>query len=230
MSTSGPIMTSRKLISMEHTSLLLVDQLTLNVNHQALIEQFYLQLASGEFIALHGPSGSGKSTLLRAIAGLIEATRGQILLNGQSPETIGWPRFRRQVIYVQQKPTLGEMTVAENLARPFQYATAEQGAYDANHATELLERLYLSSSILNQPASTLSVGEQQRVCLVRALLLEPTVLLLDEPTSALDVNAASAALEILAEARDQRGLSAIVATHDHSRLADLCERTLKLDA
>lgn len=212
---------------MDQPPLLSVEQLHLDVDGRSLVSDFDVTLTTSLFVTLHGPSGSGKSTLLRAIAGLIEIDAGLIRLEGQSPAVVGWPTFRRRVIYVHQKPTLGEGTVASNLQRPFQYATSDR-EFDSEQAVTLLERLHVKATSLQQAALSLSVGQQQRVCLVRALLLEPAVLLLDEPTSALDDDAADAVINLLTEYRDQRGLSAIIATHDQSKIDEQCGRRIEL--
>jgi putative ABC transport system ATP-binding protein len=204
-----------------------IDQLTLTINNQTLIDQFSLTLEQGEFVGLHGPSGCGKSTLLRGIAGLLAAESGDVRLGEHSPEELGWPSFRRAVLYVQQTPTLIEGTVRENLARPFSYRALEQ-EFDVDAAADLLERLELKRSLLDQAAGSLSIGEQQRACLVRALQLKPPVLLLDEPISALDKDAARAVIDLLAEMRDQNQLSAIIATHQRDQVDRICDRWVEL--
>lgn len=214
---------------MKSSPALAVHDLTFSVGKRPLFANVSLNLNRAEFVALHGPSGSGKSTLQRAIAGLIKADSGSIRLNNQSPEAIGWPHYRLQVIYVQQVPTLSEGTVRDNLNRPFHFASVQK-AYDESKAVELLTQMQLCSDILNQIASSLSGGEQQRICLIRAILLRPAVLLLDEPTSALDQDTADSVIRTLASEKNQHQTSAIIATHQPAQFETLCERSIELSS
>ena len=145
-----------------------------------LVRGFSVHLRPGELVALAGPSGSGKTTLLRTIAGLVDPAEGQILLDDRTPEQHEWPCFRRRVILLQQRPTVFEGSVEDNLKRPFRYRSAGK-AYSRDDAVRLLETFLIEPERLTQEARSLSEGQQQRICLVRALLLEPDVLLLDEP-------------------------------------------------
>jgi ABC-type multidrug transport system ATPase subunit len=187
-----------------------------------------LRLARGEILALHGPSGGGKTTLLRTAAGLIAPISGRVLLGGRPPEDLGWPRFRRLVPLVQQQPALLDGPVRESLERPFAYRSAAGRRFDERRAAELLDRLELPAGVLAEPARLLSVGQQQRVSLIRALLLEPAVLLLDEPTSALDGRAAGALEQLLREEARRGGLAVLVASHQVERAERWCDRSLQL--
>ncbi|MEQ9497528.1 MAG: ABC transporter ATP-binding protein [Deltaproteobacteria bacterium] len=168
-------------------------------------------LAPGERCALTGPSGSGKTTLLRGIAQLVAPVSGTVRLDDQTPEALGYPAFRRRVVYVGQRPALTAATVRANLEAAFSYRSASK-PFVLEEARTCLEALRLPD-VLDRAARELSVGEQQRVAFVRAFLLAPDVFLLDEPTSALDPDA-EAALETLLDAdRDRRKSSAVIVTH-----------------
>jgi len=193
-----------------------------------LFHDLGFNLDPGEMVALCGPSGSGKTTLLRAVAGLIDPSSGEILLNGVSIGEIGWPEFRRKVILVDQRPVLLAGTVEENLRLPFTYRTAGGREFPGGEAVALLETFGVSAGRFSQEARSLSQGQQQRVCLARAFLLKPDVLLLDEPTSALDPEAVSSVERILALETRRRGLSALVVTHDLEQAARLCDRIINL--
>ena len=180
-------------------------------------------LQRGELVALSGPSGCGKSALLRAIAGLIDLERGAVLLEGRPAGEDGWPAFRRRVTLVDQRPVMRDETVWENLKRPFSYAVS-RGGFPAEEAEQLLQRLRLDGPAKHRDARLLSGGEQQRVNLIRALLLEPDVLLLDEPTNSLDHDAALVAEALLREEAEHRGVAALVVTHDRHGCERWCDR------
>lgn len=195
---------------------------------QVLFRDLSLTLESGSRVALCGPSGSGKSTLLRAVAGLIDPESGTLLFRGDVPDDIGWPSYRRQVVLVDQRPVLLAGTVEENLRLPFEYGTAEDADFPESDALSLLKSFGVSPDRFDQEARSLSQGQQQRVCLVRAFLLKPAVLLLDEPTSALDPEAVRSVEKALVAETERRDLAALVVTHDPDQAERLCHRTVDL--
>jgi putative ABC transport system ATP-binding protein len=176
---------------------------------------------------MYGPSGCGKTTLFRTLCGLIDGAGGGVLLEGQAPEELGWPAFRRRVVLVSQQPGLIDLSVRENLARPFSYRSAST-PFPEDTAAQWLERLGVPPTRWHEPAGTLSVGQQQRVALVRALLVEPAVLLLDEPTSALDDAAADSVEGLIAELCEARGLAVLTTSHDRARMNAWCSRQVDL--
>jgi putative ABC transport system ATP-binding protein len=199
-----------------------VEGLRLSIAGRTLVDCLTLSVASGERVNLSGPSGAGKTIALRAIARLTDPDAGRLALDGQEPSDMGFPVWRRRVAYVAQRPVMFEGSVGDNLERAFSYRAAH-GPFDADRARALLERLGVAQQF-DQAARTLSVGEQQRVALVRALLVNPDVLLLDEPTSALDPQASSAVEVLLREA----GMGMLVVTHDAALTERLCDRRVPL--
>jgi putative ABC transport system ATP-binding protein len=187
-----------------------------------------LELHSGACVAVVGPSGSGKSTLLRSWARLIEPLDGELLLDGAPPEHYGWPRFRRSLVYLSQRPALGPGTLGESLERPFTFESNEAD-FDPEAARGLLLALGLGDLPLERRTSTLSEGEQQRVALVRALLLGPRCLLLDEPTSALDEEGVSKVEALLEARRESTGMAVAWITHDRQQAARVSSQTLALE-
>jgi putative ABC transport system ATP-binding protein len=210
----------------EPTPLLSAADLDVRGGESLLLTGVQFTLGPGEMLGLTGPSGCGKTSLLRAITAL-DPAGGTIRLNGQTPEQIGYPSYRRRVILLQQTPVLLDATARENLAEPFGYASAE-GPFDEARAAELMDELQLGRGRLDQPAASLSVGQQQRLCLIRALLCNPAVLLLDEPTSALDSDSVAAVEQRVRHEADANGLAAVLVSHDHAQARRLCDTVLDL--
>lgn len=155
-----------------------------------------------------GPSGSGKSTLLRLLNRLADPQSGRVVYEGRDVRERDPLALRREVSLVPQLPALVEGTVHDNVA----YGPRLAGhSFDARSCLELAG---LDAAFEDRDASKLSVGEQQRVMLARALALEPRVLLLDEPTSALDQEARDAVEGTLMRLRARTAISIVVVTHD----------------
>ncbi|HSW44049.1 MAG TPA: ATP-binding cassette domain-containing protein [Phycisphaerae bacterium] len=204
-----------------------LEQFDVAVAGRPLLEGIDLELKPGQTLALSGPSGCGKTTLLRAVAGLIEPAGGRVFLSNQTPNDIGYPLYRREVVLVHQQPVMLDLTVMDNLRRPFQYRGAP-GPFPQERACDWLERLGIESHRFDQPARSLSVGQQQRVALVRAMLLEPAVVLLDEPTSGLDAESAGAVERFVREQCDRPCRSALVVAHDRQHPEAWCDARIDL--
>ncbi|MCZ6507602.1 MAG: ATP-binding cassette domain-containing protein [Acidobacteria bacterium] len=197
---------------------------------QLLLDEVSLELAPGDRLALTGPSGSGKSLLLRALVVLDPLDAGRIEWRGEIPAGNRVPAYRRRVIYLQQAPWIFEGDVETQLAIPWTFGTTQEESFDRAQAERLLERTGRSAAFLAQEGSNLSGGEAQLVALVRALLLEPSVLLLDEPTSAMDQATKSAAEALLEEWIEGIADRAwIWVSHDAAQLARTCRRRLELE-
>ena len=176
---------------MTDTTLLSLRDLAVNAGPQSLLRDLDLDLQAGEIVAFRGASGTGKTTLLRTLACLQDPADGRLELAAGSPTDLGWPAWRRRVVLVPQLPVMLADTVGDELAHAFTYR-GQTATFDPDRAHILMAALRLDQVADDTPPQDLSVGQQQRVALVRALLLDPDVLLLDEPTSALDQDAAEA--------------------------------------
>jgi putative ABC transport system ATP-binding protein len=174
--------------------------------------------------AVLGPSGSGKSTLLRLLNRLADPDEGTVRFHGQEVRSLDPLELRRRACLVPQLPAPVPGTVADNV----RYGPRLRGG-DADPARPL-ELAGLDPSYADRDASRLSVGEQQRVMLARALALEPEVLLLDEPTSALDEAARDGVERTLAQLAGRSGLSMVIVTHDRAQAERLADRVVRLDA
>jgi ABC-type iron transport system FetAB ATPase subunit len=210
---------------MSADALLSVRGLAVTRGGRRLFDGFDLDLHPGECVALRAPSGGGKSSLLRVLCGLDDAVAGEVLLGGATPGAIGWPMFRRRVQLVAQEPVLPAGTVGEALARPFHYAAAEAD-FAPEAAEALLAALFDAPPALDRQTTALSVGERQRVALVRALLAAPPILLLDEPTSALDPEATAKVEAAVSRHLRTAGAGALVVSHDPEQASRWCDRVI----
>jgi putative ABC transport system ATP-binding protein len=173
--------------------------------------------------AIVGPSGAGKSTLLRLLNRLADPDRGEIAYRGR-PLTAYEPlALRREVALVPQLPALLEGTVESNL----RYAADLAG--EPLDAERTLARAGLDPSFAGRDVARLSVGEQQRAMLARALAQRPRVLLLDEPTSALDHAARDKIEAALAELRRELEISIVLVSHDPEQARRLSDWVLQLE-
>ncbi len=173
--------------------------------------------------AIVGPSGAGKSTLLRLLNRLADPDAGTIAYRDRPLDSYDPLELRREVSLVPQLPSLLEGTVESNLA----YAADLAGKQlDAERCLRLAG---LDPGFAARDVAKLSVGEQQRAMLARALAQEPRVLLLDEPTSALDHAARDAIEATLAELRRELDISLVLVSHDPEQARRLAEWALRLE-
>jgi putative ABC transport system ATP-binding protein len=194
-----------------------------------LLQEIDLTVRAGDRLAVIGPSGAGKTLLLRALALLDPLDAGEVCWNGRSVSGAAVPSFRRQVMYLHQRPALFEGTVEDNLRLPFELATSAAGAFDRDRAVELLTDFARDSSFLDKRQRDLSGGESQIVALVRTLQMAPSVLLLDEPTAALDadtVRAAEGAVQRWQRAEPRRAF--LWVSHDAAQPARVADRAIRL--
>ncbi|HEX2468372.1 MAG TPA: ATP-binding cassette domain-containing protein [Solirubrobacterales bacterium] len=171
-----------------------------------------------------GPSGSGKSTLLRLLNRLSDPDTGTVRYREADVREYDVLELRREVCLVPQLPALLEGTVADNVSFAGRCASREP---DINR---LLELAGLDASYADRDAGRLSVGEQQRVMLARALALEPRVLLLDEPTSALDAGVRDAVEATLLDLRSRLDISLVLVTHDLAQARRMADWVVRIDA
>ncbi len=156
-------------------------------NGTKLWNDLSFEVNSGEFVRITGASGAGKSTVLRLCVGLETASSGDIRLEGTSLSRWNIFELRHRVSYLPQLPMTLDGTVRENLLLPWTFAANRSLTPPTGEAMrEGLDKLNLNDTSLDTSALSLSVGQKQRVCFLRTLLVKPDVLLLDEPESALD--------------------------------------------
>jgi putative ABC transport system ATP-binding protein len=188
-----------------------------------------LAIPRGQFAAIMGPSGSGKSTLLGLLAGLDNASSGQVLLDGVditglSEDRMAEVRGRKIGFVFQSFQLIPTLTAEENVMLPAELAGA--GSSVTRRAKELLTRVGLADRLDHYPVQ-LSGGEQQRVALARAFITKPPILLADEPTGNLDGKTGQQVLELLLELNRMEGATLVLVTHDPA-LAGHADRVITL--
>jgi putative ABC transport system ATP-binding protein len=188
------------------------------------------RVEKGEMIATMGPSGSGKSTLLNMIGGLDRPSEGTVIIDGRDMAGLSddeLTRLRREKIgfifqFFNLLPTL---TAQENVALPL-HLTGAGGREARARALEMLERVGLRDRTEHLP-DELSGGEQQRVAMARALILNPPLILADEPTGNLDSTNGQEVLTLFKKLQSQFGATVIMVTHD-AKAAAFCDRILNM--
>jgi putative ABC transport system ATP-binding protein len=189
---------------------------------RVVFDDLHMAIAEGA-TSVVGPSGVGKSTLLRLLNRLADPDRGVVRFRGRDLRELDVLELRRQVVLVAQLPALMDGTVAEAVMLGVRLAGRPPVDVD-----ELLALAGLRAQFAPRTAARLSVGEQQRVMLARALALRPHVLLLDEPTSALDADVRAAVEDTLLDLRRRLAVSLVVVTHDRSQAERLGENVVEL--
>ncbi len=187
-----------------------------------------LEIQSGQMVFLFGPSGSGKSTLLELLAGVLKPNSGDLILNGENLSRLNMAEldhFRAANIgYIFQNFNLIPfLTVLENIQLPFLFQTTN---FDSTLLSHLVDRLGLTQFV-DRSVSQLSVGQQQRVAVARALLKKPKLILADEPTSALDYDHREGFLKLLFELSRQERTTVLFVSHDRT-IEKLFDRAVNL--
>ena len=192
-------------------------------------------VAKAERVLLLGESGSGKSTLLSLICGTMVPDHGRVEIAGTDLTTLSSSKrdtFRADQIGVifQQFNLLPFGTVADNILLPLHFSAArkKRAGNAQDTAKTLCKSLGLPDDALHARAATLSVGQQQRVAVARALIGTPPLIVADEPTSALDANSQNAFLDLMFEQVASNGTSLLMVSHD-PRLGDRFDRVIRME-
>jgi phosphate transport system ATP-binding protein len=215
-------------------SVITVRQLRVRSRDKTLVGPVSFSLQHGSTTGLCGPSGAGKSTVLRALVDLLPRglTREgdlQVLDRTVAPGK-GDADLRAKIVLVPQTPVVFGGSILDNAlfglrhvlraSREVLQERAEQALHEAGLWKEVADRL-------DSPAANLSAGQRQRLCLARALALEPAGLLLDEPTSALDERSRDTVEQSIAALRGRRAV--LLVSHDPAQVERLCDTTVHLD-
>lgn len=195
-------------------------------NSQEVLKSVSLDINDGEFVVILGASGSGKSTLLSLLSGLEKADSGLIECNGARLDNLKddeLTKFRKEQVgfIFQQYFLLSHLNVEDNVKLGANLA-------DNKDYGQIIEAVGLKDKLKSKP-SQLSGGEQQRVCIARALAKNPKILFLDEPTGALDEKTGREVLDYIANLQRQKGFTMVMVTHN-ANIADMAEKVVKMNS
>lgn len=179
-----------------------------------LFANINLTVEHGDFILIRGKSGIGKSSFLRLLNRLHEPTEGQIWIEGKPITDHQITSLRRRIGYLQQTPTMIAGSIEDNLNLPFHFKSGRQLNRPSQKILEqMLGNFLLTSIDLQSNAQNLSVGEKQRIALIRTFLSEPEIILCDEPTSALDSESQKIVENAIEQINVEKKTTVLLVTH-----------------
>lgn len=194
-----------------------------------------LNLAPGEVLGIVGETGSGKSTLGRAVLRLVEPTAGEVVFSGRNVLNFNQTelkQFRKEAQIVFQDPLASlnpRKTVSECIGESLLYHGLVKNAYEQKErVAEVLHQVGLPVDVMYRYPHQFSGGQQQRICIGRAIALNPRLLICDEALSALDVSVQAQILDLLLDLKQRLSLSYIFISHDLSAVRYLCDRVIVL--
>ena len=224
---------SEKLIQIENLKTYFPQQKTLTGKARAWIkavDDVSLTILTGECLGLVGESGCGKSTLGRTILKLVPSTSGKLTFKGTEIEGLDHPRFqafrpKMQMVFQDPRASLNpKMTVLQIISEALAICPGiDKGRY-AQRATELLHMVDLRPEHLFRYPREFSGGQQQRICIARALATQPEFIVFDEATSALDVSVQAQIINLMANLQKQLNLTDLFISHDLSVMEHICHR------
>ena len=199
---------------------------TYNNGKTEVLRDVSLEIVDGEFVVILGASGSGKTTLMNVLSGLEKADGGTVTANGKNLSEMTEKQltaFRREYVgfIFQQYYLLPHLNVENNV---------KMGAHLAKNDAyrEIIAAVGLESKLKSMP-SELSGGEQQRVCIARALAKKPSVLFLDEPTGALDEKTGREILDYILREKEKQGFTAVMVTHNQN-IAETAQTVIRMNS
>lgn len=217
-------------------TLLDIDKVTFGYHHQPqLFNQITLTLRAGENVALLGRSGCGKSTLARLLIGLVSPSSGEIRWCGTSLTKLkgkAMKQFRKDVQIVFQDPITAvnpRKTIDEIIREPIRHLLSLTKKEEQARIAKMLDAVELDSFLLNQRPPQLSGGQLQRVCLARAMVVEPKLLILDEAVSNLDLILQAEIIQLLKNLQQQFYTACLFITHDLRLVERLCHQLMVME-
>ncbi len=213
-------------------AILEIDHLSCGYGAKTIIRDVSLKVVSGEVLSIIGPNGSGKTTLLKAITNIVKPEKGKILFQGRNVQSIPRNELARKVAVVGQTVEPAMMTVQDYILLgrlPYfkKYQFMETGK------DRLLAQRYMAltdtDKLKDQLMSQISGGERQLASIARALVQEPTLLLLDEPTSHLDITHQAQILGLIHRLNQELGLTVLMVVHDLNLASEYSSRLVLLN-
>jgi phospholipid/cholesterol/gamma-HCH transport system ATP-binding protein len=207
-------------------------ELGVSFGRQSVLRDINLTIPRGQTLAIIGESGCGKTVLLKLMIGLLRATAGYVLFDGQRIDRLGdkeLTSLRTRFGFLFQGAALFDsMTVAENIAFPLRENGQLSLEEIENKVAERVAQVGLPTSVLGKRPAQLSGGMRKRVGLARALVMNPEVLLYDEPTTGLDPIFSDVINELIVRTRKQNSVTSIVVTHDMKTAQKVADRIVML--
>ncbi len=221
----------------ENSPLLRLQELTVHAGDRPLLAGVNAVVHRGEVLGLTGPSGAGKSTLLRCLNRLIDLAgglrvSGQVYFHDEPlyQSGVDADALREKIGILFQQPVLFPASIGENVL----FGARRLGKVRRQERPALIEKVLREAALweevkdrLHHPASQLSVGQQQRLCLARTLAVQPEVILMDEPTSALDPASTEAIESLILRLKGSHTI--VLVTHSPEQAQRVCDRILRLD-
>ncbi len=204
-----------------------IRNLTKKYGHLTALEDFSLEISSGEFMVLLGPSGCGKTTVLRCIAGLTDITGGEIYIGGELMNEIP-PKDRDVAMVFQNYSLYPHMNVYNNVAFPLKMRKVHKDKI--NESVHRIARLLNIDNLLERKPKEISGGQMQRVALGRALVREPKIFLMDEPLSNLDAKLRTEMRVEIKKIQEKVGITTLYITHDQAEAMSMADNVGIMDS
>ena len=204
-----------------------IRNLTKKYGHLTALEDFSLEISSGEFMVLLGPSGCGKTTVLRCIAGLTDITSGEIYIGSELVNNIP-PKDRDVAMVFQNYSLYPHMNVYNNIAFPLKMRKVHKDKI--NESVHKIARLLNIDNLLDRKPKEISGGQMQRVALGRALVREPKIFLMDEPLSNLDAKLRTEMRVEIKKLQEKVGITTLYITHDQAEAMSMADNVGIMDS
>jgi len=204
-----------------------IRNLTKKYGHLTALEEFSLEISSGEFMVLLGPSGCGKTTVLRCIAGLTDITSGEIYIGNELVNKIP-PKDRDVAMVFQNYSLYPHMNVYDNIAFPLKMRKVHKDKI--NESVHKIASLLNIDNLLDRKPKEISGGQMQRVALGRALVREPKIFLMDEPLSNLDAKLRTEMRVEIKKLQEKVGVTTLYITHDQAEAMSMADNVGVMDS
>lgn len=204
-----------------------IRNLTKKYGHLTALEDFSLEISSGEFMVLLGPSGCGKTTVLRCIAGLTDITSGEIYIGNELVNKIP-PKDRDVAMVFQNYSLYPHMNLYDNIAFPLKMRKVRKDKI--NESVHKIARLLNIDNLLDRKPKEISGGQMQRVALGRALVREPKIFLMDEPLSNLDAKLRTEMRVEIKKLQEKVGVTTLYITHDQAEAMSMADNVGVMDS